>query len=285
MILVLTVFNIRYYSIASSPDYTRMASTAGTNNLTLDILLTVLEYKTDGMQGVKRKGFCSNYLADANIGASIVLFLKPSNFHLPSTPTNGQPILLIGAGAGIAPFRGFWQQLMLNSIKESNEMEVVQQMEMLGFNDAKAQDTASEGFDEYSETIKEKVVTLFFGCRNKQCNLLEDETKVYSKIMSRLNAFSRESNLPKQYVSDVMQKAHQSIYHSLVEQNGLVYVCGKISMANSVFKTLVTIVAEQLIQQNVINNPDSANITAEDFINSLIDEGRYHQDIFGADDI
>ena len=284
MITIPIVFIIRYYSIASSSDYTRIASTGGTNPI-LDIILTVLEYKTEGMQGLKRKGFCSNYLADANIGSSVLLFLKPSNFRLPISPTNGQPILLIGAGAGIAPFRGFWQQLMLNSITEPNRIEVVQQMELLDFNYAKGQDTASDTADEFSDLLKAKVVSLFFGCRNKQCNLLEDETKVYSKIMNRFNAFSRESNLTKQYVSDVMQKEHQSIYHSLVEQNGLVYVCGKISMASSVFKTLVAIVAEQLIQQNVINNPESANITAEDFINSLIDDGRYHQDIFGVDDI
>ena len=82
-----------------------------------------------------------------------------------------------------------------------------------------------------------------------------------------------------------MKKEHHLIYNALVEQNGLIYVCGKIAMADTVFKTLVSIISEELIEQHVINHSESANVTAEDFINSLIDDGRYHQDIFGTEDV
>ena len=128
-------------------------------------------------------------------------------------------------------------------------------------------------------------MTMFFGCRDKGCNLLEQETTFYSDILTRFNAFSRDPNCPKQYVSDVMKKEHHLIYNSLVEQNGLIYVCGKIAMADTVFKTLVSIIAEQLLEQHVLETAESANVTAEDFINSLIDDGRYHQDIFGNEDV
>ena len=166
MTLTPIIVTIRYYSIASSPDYTQIAS-AGGGNVILDIILTVLEYKTEGMQGLKRKGFCSNYLADANVGSNILLFLKQSNFHLPTSLTHRPPILLIGAGAGMAPFRGFWQDLLLNSINKSKRIEVVQQLEMLDFNDTEGHDTASDAVDKFSDFSNEKAVSLFFGCRNK----------------------------------------------------------------------------------------------------------------------
>ena len=56
-------------------------------------------------------------------------------------------------------------------------------------------------------------------------------------------------------------------------------------MADTVFKTLVSIIAEQHVEQQLVTSKESANVTAEDFINSLIDDGRYHQDIFGTEDV
>ena len=252
----------------------------------MDLILTVLEYKTEGVQGLQRKGFCSNYLADAHIGSNVLLHLRSSNFHLPTVPTLKQPIMLIGAGAGMAPFRGFWQQLMIDSIlADERKVQFVQELEQLDFTDSTTHKKAHQIVETFSDATRRKIISLFFGCRNKQCNLIEGETAAYSHVVHRFNAFSREENQPKQYVSDAMHSQHQLIYQSLVEENGLIYVCGKIAMANSVFKTLVSIVADQLVEQNVIEDTQAANITAEDFVNSLIDDGRYLQDIFGTDDI
>ena len=263
-------------------DYTKYAEKSkNKKNTFVDLILTVLEYKTEGLQSIKRKGFCSNYLADADIGESILLYLKESSFHLPPNLLHQKirrPILMIGAGSGIAPFRGFWQQLMLDSLQNYTPEEIVQSLEALELNDPMTNVISNVG----SAT---KTMTMFFGCRDKGCNLLEHETNMFSNLMTRFNAFSREANCPKQYVSDVMKKEHHLIYNALVEQNGLIYVCGKIAMADTVFKTLVSIIAEQLIEQRVLENSESANVTAEDFINSLIDDGRYHQDIFGTEDV
>ena len=162
----------------------------------LDLILTILEYKTEGVQGLKKKGFCSNYLADADIGSTILLFLKPSNFHLPISPNIKQPILLIGAGAGLAPFRGFWQQLMIDSLKDENRTDVVQHLEKFDFTDKMYNDNSNLIAERFTGGSKRKLIYLFFGCRDKQCNLLEKETNLYSDIVHRFDAFSREKIYP-----------------------------------------------------------------------------------------
>ena len=77
----------------------------------LDLLLSVVEYKTPC--GKLKKGFCSNYLADAKPDEKVALHLKSSpTFHIESQSDRLiPPTILIGAGSGLAPFRGFWQKL------------------------------------------------------------------------------------------------------------------------------------------------------------------------------
>jgi cytochrome P450 / NADPH-cytochrome P450 reductase len=55
-------------------------------------------------------GVCSTYLAQKAPGAKIRCFVRPTNaaFHLPPDPET--PVIMIAAGTGIAPMRGFVQE-------------------------------------------------------------------------------------------------------------------------------------------------------------------------------
>src|SRR5437899_2498392 len=87
----------RLYSISSSPK-------AHPNEV--HITVGALRYESHGR---KRKGVCSTFLAERLApGATTPTFVQPSQFRLPEDPA--APIIMIGPGTGIAPFRAFLEE-------------------------------------------------------------------------------------------------------------------------------------------------------------------------------
>ncbi|HKS34482.1 MAG TPA: reductase, partial [Enterobacteriaceae bacterium] len=91
---VLRPLQPRLYSISSGP-------TASPEQVALTV--STVRYGKDKQKG----GVCSTWLADRAKSAGI--FIQPSaHFHLPTDPQT--PIIMVGAGTGIAPFHGFLQE-------------------------------------------------------------------------------------------------------------------------------------------------------------------------------
>ncbi|OBH86487.1 reductase [Mycobacterium scrofulaceum] len=87
----------RLYSISSSP-----------KECPQEVHLTVSPVRYN-FQGIPRRGVCSTYLADRSPGDRVAVYLQPStNFRPPGDPDT--PMIMIGPGTGIAPFRGFLQE-------------------------------------------------------------------------------------------------------------------------------------------------------------------------------
>ncbi len=95
---VLRKLNPRLYSIASSP-----AAHPGEVHLCVGIV----RYEANGR---RRKGVCSTFLADRLDGsATLPVFAQPSHgFRLPSS--GDTPVIMVGPGTGIAPFRAFLEE-------------------------------------------------------------------------------------------------------------------------------------------------------------------------------
>lgn len=53
-------------------------------------------------------GVASNWLARTKKGASVPVFVRRSTFKLPASPAT--PVVMVGPGTGLAPFRGFVQE-------------------------------------------------------------------------------------------------------------------------------------------------------------------------------
>jgi sulfite reductase (NADPH) flavoprotein alpha-component len=67
----------------------------------------VVRYR--GADGGSRGGVCSTYLADRAAGAPVPVFLQRTpHFRPPQDPST--PMIMVGPGTGIAPFRGFLQE-------------------------------------------------------------------------------------------------------------------------------------------------------------------------------
>ncbi len=95
---------IRLYSIASSQ---KMFPDA--------VHLTVAAVRYESL-GRKRKGVASTFLADRAEGKKFATFVQATkHFHLPENPDT--PVIMVGPGTGIAPFRAFLQDRQSDGIK------------------------------------------------------------------------------------------------------------------------------------------------------------------------
>ena len=87
----------RLYSISSSP-----------MERPDEVQLTVSTVRFDSAWG-RRKGACSSFLADRAEDAVLPIFVqRSSHFHPPDDPA--APMIMVGPGTGVAPFRAFLQE-------------------------------------------------------------------------------------------------------------------------------------------------------------------------------
>jgi cytochrome P450/NADPH-cytochrome P450 reductase len=180
---MLSLLAPRYYSISSSPsgDPARCSVT-----------VAVVEGPAHSGRG-RYKGICSNYLAGRRAGDTIQATVRETKagFRLPDDAS--VPIIMIGPGTGLAPFRGFLQERAARKERGSS----------LG------------------------PAMLFFGCRHPdQDYLYADELKAFEAdgITELYTAFSR-SDGPKTYVQNLITAQKERVW-SLIENGAIIYVCG-----------------------------------------------------------
>ncbi len=188
----------RLYSIASSskayPD---------------EVHVTVRTVRYES-QGRDRYGVCSVQLAErVQAGDTLPVYIQHnSNFKLPENPDT--PIIMIGPGTGVAPYRAF-----------------------LG---------------EREETGAEGKTWLFFGDQHFSTDFLyqvEWQRWLKDGVLTRMDvAFSRDSD-KKVYVQHRMLEKSKELYQWL-QEGASVYVCGdEKKMAHDVHSALATILEQE----------------------------------------
>lgn len=193
---VLKPIQPRLYSISSSP-----------KEHPGEVHLTVSPVRYN-FQGVPRRGVCSTYLADRSPSDQIAIYVrKSSNFRPPSDPRT--PMIMIGPGTGIAPFRGFLQERRALGHTGPN--------------------------------------WLFFGEQHAATDFYyRDEIQAMHRdgLLTNLDlAFSRDQR-DKVYVQHLMQQRGAQLWQWL-QDGAQVYVCGTADpMAKDVDRMLCQIVAE-----------------------------------------
>jgi sulfite reductase (NADPH) flavoprotein alpha-component len=171
------------------------------------LLVGVVRYQSHGRE---RQGVASGFVADRlHAGARLGIYVKPNkNFRLPDDP--GRPIVMIGPGTGVAPFRAFLQH---------------------------RQATGATGRS-----------WLFFGDRNFTHDFLyqlEWQEWLKDGALTRLDvAFSRDQP-EKVYVQHRMWERRAELF-AWLEDGAHLYVCGdEKAMAKDVHTTLAAIVADR----------------------------------------
>lgn len=99
----------RSFSIASCPEHEK-----------LELLVAVVEYKT--MLAKSRKGLCSNWMKQLKCGDKIQAVIKKGTFKIPNDEQFTIPIVMVGPGTGLAPFRSLLQQKFYRTKGQSNDL-------------------------------------------------------------------------------------------------------------------------------------------------------------------
>jgi sulfite reductase (NADPH) flavoprotein alpha-component len=186
----------RLYSIACSPkvDPRRVA-------LTVDAVRYTLGDR-------RRLGVASTFLAERIApGAKLKGYIqKAQSFAPPSNPS--APIIMIGPGTGIAPFRAFLHERMAAKAPGRN--------------------------------------WLFFGHQRRDCDFFyEDELTGMNTtgFLTRLSLAWSRDGARKIYVQDRMREAGRDLW-SWIAEGAHIYVCGAIAMGKDVERALLDIIAE-----------------------------------------
>lgn len=175
----------RYYSISSSPLVDPEVCTITTG---------VLRAPVRGGDGAVFGGVCSNHLAGLAPNSTVFTFVrKPSiPFRPPADPS--VPMIMVGAGTGLAPFRGFLQE---RAAQRERGAEIGDSL-------------------------------LFFGCRDpRQDFLYADELREYEKTAAlRLRTvFSGRPEDGRRYVQHEMAARADEVWE-LIENGASIFVCG-----------------------------------------------------------
>ncbi|KAM0262766.1 hypothetical protein ACHAQJ_001560 [Trichoderma viride] len=196
----------RTYSISSSPSWEL-------NHATLT--LSVLDEPAVLHDSKRFLGVASNYLAGLTPGDLIHVATRPVKgiFQMPADLSK-VPVIMIAAGAGIAPFMGFIQE---RAYQQRNGVRLAP-------------------------------AALFFGCRSSQDDLYRTELDRFedSGVVQVFHAYSREDggskpNTRKGYVQDSLL-AEKQAFLQLWNAGAKIYVCGGVRMASGVKDAVMNLV-------------------------------------------
>lgn len=197
LISALSVLQPRLYSISSSPKAVKNA-----------VHLTVAAVRYE-LRRRRRKGVASVFLAErAATRGTVPVFVQPTHsFRLPRN--NDAPVIMIGPGTGVAPFRAFLQERRALGAKGRN--------------------------------------WLFFGDQRRASDFLyEGEIAAFRRdgLLSELDlAFSRDQ-AERVYVQQRMRERGKALW-AWIAEGAYIFVCGSIAMGKDVDAALAAIIARQ----------------------------------------
>jgi sulfite reductase (NADPH) flavoprotein alpha-component len=194
-----------------------------TDGCTLSIIYKLVQYKCLTHQHF---GVATRYLSGLRVGDVVKAEIKSNpNFKLPSDMST--PIIMVGAGTGLAPFISFMQQ----RIQDAQNALISEDLDGMAFNDMPNSMLKS--------ALNPARNMLFWGdaYQHTDCVKCADlHGWVAAKELAWFAAFSRDQ-AKKIYVQDVLWQQRELVWQQW--QNGAVlYVCGsQTTMAKAVEQT------------------------------------------------
>jgi len=215
-VTLLTKLQPRLYSVASSlkayPDQ-------------VHFIVDLVQYESHGRV---RKGVCSSFLAERADDVPVPVFpTAAKHFHLPEDPNI--PIIMVGPGTGIAPFRAYLQERQVTGAKGKN--------------------------------------WLFFGAQHESCDFAygdEFMALVDDGLLTRFDCAWSRDQAQKVYVQHKMTENAAEIWKWIDAEGAHFFVCGDARrMAKDVDATL-----RKIVQENGGKSIEEANDYVEKLKNA-----------------
>ncbi|WP_348663733.1 sulfite reductase flavoprotein subunit alpha [Chlamydia vaughanii] len=191
----------RFYSIASAPHPSKEE---------VELLVRLVSYPG---QYEQRYGVCSFFLCkELDVDTHCNVFVQPTKHFTIGDNIKDKPIVMIGSGTGIAPYKSFVQNRIYNNDSGTN--------------------------------------ILFFGERFEKANFYYQDfwkQAVDNDMLKLFLAFSRDSD-QKIYVQDLLKKQNELILKAY-EEEAHFFVCGSKVLGNEVKKTLEDILGKNKLSQ------------------------------------
>ncbi|AFS21211.1 ferredoxin reductase domain-containing protein [Chlamydia psittaci] len=191
----------RFYSIASAPHH---------NENQIELLVRLVNYSGEYEQ---RYGVCSFFLCkELELGKSCNVFVQPTKHFTITDDIQNKPIVMIGSGTGIAPYKAFVQQRIYNNDAGMN--------------------------------------MLFFGERFEKANFYYQDfwkKAVENEFLKLFLAFSRDGD-HKLYVQDLLKQQADLVLQAY-EEGAYFFVCGSKVLGNEIKKTLEDILGKNKLSQ------------------------------------
>ncbi|KAK1915854.1 hypothetical protein P3342_003669 [Pyrenophora teres f. teres] len=234
---MLPPMRVRQYSISSSPIW-------NPSNVTL----TYSVVNDVALSGRGRHvGVATNYLANLTAGDRLHVSVRQSHkaFHLPKDPEK-IPIIMIAAGTGLAPFRGFIQERAAQVAAGRNLAPAI----------------------------------LFYGCRTPTTDLIYADLLKRWEDMGAVSiryAFSRQSEDSHgcKYVQDRVYHDRADVI-KLFDAGAKLFVCGSRNVGNGVQETLIRVAKERHFEKEGVEADDAK---ARAWFDELRNE-RFATDVF-----
>jgi len=208
--------------------------------------LSALKIAQEASSSPSTHNLHSTRLAKSSVSTAprSLIHVRRSKFRPPFDPST--PIIMIGPGTGIAPFRAFVQ----------------------------------ERATQHAQGRSIGRTLLFYGCRNSSEDFLyKDEwrdliehSKVGEGVFDMHTAFSREPGRPRQYVQDLLGESQRAneIRWLVHEQGARVYVCGNAArMAKDVARVVGGVLVDSYRDES-----------GPEMIAQLKKEGRWCEDVW-----
>lgn len=226
---------VRQYSISSSP-------LSSPDQLTL----TYAVLNAPSPSGTRHIGVASNYMSSLQPGDMVHVATRPSHssFRLPTDPEH-VPVIMVAAGAGLAPFRGFVQ----------------------------------ERAAQIGSGRKLAPARLYFGCKDPEKDDLYREEMDFWEQMGAVVAyrtFSQKKDKSGGFGHiDEMLVEHKEELLDLWDQGARVYVCGSRGLGESTKEACLKIAREKAKRLG----KDDSDETMEAWFDRVRNE-RYSTDVF-----